>query len=78
MRTLLTAACAFGLIGSVAIADEVVVQPAPGGTVIENRAADDTTTTTKTVRHGNGCATHAMTKTNNDTDTSVTRTKTNC
>ncbi len=77
MRNFLAAVSAFGLISSVAIADEVIVQPAPGA-VIENRAASESTTTTKTVRHGNGCATRSMTKTNDDTDTSVTRTQTNC
>jgi hypothetical protein len=77
MRMLFSATCALALMGSAAIADEVIVKPAPG-VIIENRAADENTTTTKTVRHGDGCTTRSMTRTNDATDTSVTRTQTNC
>jgi hypothetical protein len=69
---------ALALFGSAALADEVIVAPVPG-TVIEHRAADDATTTSKTVRHdADGCTTKSVTHTNEDTGSSVTKEKSSC
>lgn len=78
MKGLIIAVGAFGLLGSAAVADEVIVHKP--GVVVEHRAAapDATTTTSKTVHHGDGCATHSVTHSNSDTDSSVTHTRTNC
>jgi hypothetical protein len=80
MKGLLISISAFALLGSVAVADEVEVHgvaPAPG-VVIEKRGADESTTTSKTVRHEDGCTTKSVTHTDNDNDASVTHSKTNC
>ncbi len=78
MRSLMMVASAFALFGSAALADEVIVAPIPGK-VIEHRATDEDTTTSKTVRHDpNGCTTNSVTHTNEDTGSSVTRQKSNC
>ena len=52
MKNLLISVGAFAMLGSAAIADEVEIRTP--GVVIENRAADEGTTTSKTVRHDNG------------------------
>jgi hypothetical protein len=78
MRSLLICASAVALFGSAAVADEVIVAPAPG-TVIEHRATDEDTTTSKTVRHdADGCTTKSVTHTNEDTGSSVTKEKSSC
>jgi hypothetical protein len=78
MRGLIVLAGAVALFGSAAVADEVIVAPQPG-TVVEHRAADENTTTSKTVRHdADGCATKSVTHSNQDTGSSVTHTKSNC
>jgi len=78
MRSLMIAASAFALFGSAAFADEVIVAPTPG-TVIEHRATDEDTTTSKTVRHdANGCTTKSVTHTDEGTGSSVTHEKSNC
>jgi len=76
MRGLLFCAGAAALFGSAALADEVIVAPAPG-TVIEHRAADENTT--KTIRRdADGCTTKSVTHTNEDTGSSVTKEKSSC
>lgn len=78
MRGLMICAGATALFGSAAIADEVVVAPTPG-TVIEHRAADENTTTSKTVRRdADGCTHKSVTHTNEDTGSSVTHEKSSC
>ena len=78
MKALIIAIGAFGLLGSAAVADEVVVHTP--GVVVEHRAAapDSTTTTSHTVQHGNGCTTHSVTHADNNTGNSVSHTRTNC
>ena len=76
MKSLLLAG-SLALFAGSAVADEVIVAPAPGVTV-EHRAADEAVVKEKTVRHvDEGCATKSTTKTDDDGD-SVTKTKTNC
>ena len=78
MRSLMIAASAVALFGSVALADDVIVAPIPGD-VIEHRATDEDTTTSKTVRHdANGCTTKSVTHTDEGTGSSVTHQKSNC
>ena len=78
MRSLMMVAGAVALFGSAALADEVIVAPTPG-TVIEHRATDEDTTTSKTVRHdANGCTTKSVTHTDEGTGSSVTHQKSNC
>lgn len=77
MRSLLMSLGAVALLGSAAIADEVVVQPVPG-VVIEKRGAAEGTTTSRTVHHADGCTTRSTTHTNDVNDNSVTRTQSNC
>jgi hypothetical protein len=78
MRSLLICAGAVALFGSAAIADEVIVAPVPGA-VIEHRATDESTTTSKTVTHdADGCSTKSITHENEATGSSVTHKKTNC
>lgn len=76
MKGLLISIGAIALLGSAAIADEVEIR-APG-VIIEKRGADEGTTTTKTVRHGNGCTTNSVTHSDSDNDSTVTRTRTDC
>lgn len=78
MKGFIIAVATFGLLGSAAVADEVVVHTP--GVVVEHRASapDASTTTSKTVHRGNGCTTHSVTHGNGDTGSSVTHTRSNC
>ena len=77
MRSLILGLGAFGLLGSAALADEVIVkQP---GAVIDRRASDEGTTTSKTVTHdANGCVHKSVTHSDNETGSSVTHSKSEC
>ena len=77
MRNLMLAAGALALMGSSAIADEVVIH-SPPGVVVEHRAADEGTTTTKTVHRADGCTTHSVQHSDDATGSSVTRTRSDC
>ena len=77
MRSLFLTASVFALFGSAALADEVIVKPVPGP-VIEERATDEGTTTSKTVRHADGCTTKSVTHSDADKDNTVTHTQSNC
>ncbi len=77
MRALMICVGAVTLLGSAAIADEVIVAPAPGA-VIEHRATDETTTSKTVKRDADGCTTKSVTRTNEDTGSSVTREKSSC
>ena len=76
MKGLLVSIGAVALFGSAALADDVEIRvPGP---VIEHRATNEGTTTSKTVEHSDGCTTRSVTHTDADKDRSVTHTKTNC
>jgi hypothetical protein len=77
MRSMFLAIGATALLGSAALADEVIVKQPPG-VMIEKRATDESVTTKKVIHEGDGCATKSVTHTDADTDSSVTRTKSNC